>query len=1702
MDLASALSGPGAYDGTIAWYKNTDGARRFGSQRVVSTAAYRARSVIAADIDGDGDLDLASASSGRNDKIAWYENTDGAGTFGPQQVVSTTALGASCVIAADMDGDGDLDLASASAGDNKIAWYENTDGAGSFEPQQVVSTAARGAASVIAADMDGDGDLDLASASRIDNKIAWYENTDGAGSFGPQQVVSTAARGASSVIAADMDGDGDLDLASVSWGDDKIALYENTDAAGSFGPQQVVSTAADGARFVIAADMDGDGDLDLVSASSSKIFWYGSVTAPRVFAAPQIVDPRRWSSVTPADIDGDGRLDLVAASAANGTIVWYDNTDEPASFALAQVVSSAAFGVQVVIVADIDADGDLDIVAASTSESTIAWYPNSNGLGTFGSAQVVTTAALGVRCIIAADINGDGRIDLAYCSPADNVIAWLPNTNDVVMFGSVQVITDSAPDVCSIAAADINADGRIDLAFASPLDGTVAWHANNDSLGTFRPKQVISSTLVGASLVVAADIDADSRVDLVAASSSSNVIVWYRNRDGLGGFGSQRLISRFANGVVSVIVVDVDGDSDLDVVAALSSDNSASWFENAGRGSFARPRVVAAGVEDVALVTAGDLDADGDLDVVVTSSSLTWCSQLSRDALRRYPEQRAELGGSSLYACRSSSMTTDCIAASVRAVPPCSIVTLNLPAGTYICSSGTVELRTGVRLVSSGDVVFDCSAADNRLFSVGTPSGFLELSNATIDFSGKSALVAFGGGLMVESGGHVHLSNVTLSNCASSTHGGAIGVRGLGSLLTMTGARLLGSQASSRGGALAVFGHAFAEIEATTFIDNKARAGGGLFVDSTADVTCTSCVFTGNSAVESGGAALIRPEATVVLDANVMVNNSAHVGGAVAVLGEDYDRDPLVSSTAHLRTSTLDPRTLAPTATFTNAILRSNRAYRGGAIYACDAVLSITGASTFWSDNTASVSDGIDATAADVFLCLPDSSLGFPFDRTNVSGIPWLSLDPSVLTQLTIAAISTAPAELELVSSPPTTVPVGEQLRGGSAALRDAFGSRVTYLDVDLRLEIDPTPNLVVTTSMDIPFSDTVTEFNSSPLTIVNGASKLPVAPWTISIPAPLAAYQISRISGKATLVPADCGPGTYRTSGDICIPCPSAQYSTTTNAANCTHCPTRTTSPKGTADPGACTCVPESYALTHPVSPATGCTLCPTGAVCTGTTSLPRSAPGFYSSSSPIEFIACTRSPTVAARRCLGDDACAPGRDGRLCSHCAARHYSSSDGECRVCPAVTGPGPVVVTALISVGFALLLFLIALVVLEIGLLLALVLVGLCETFEVVVLGLGLSAMIAYLVVDRIRTARASTAASQRKRALMPAIDLDDVSVGATYTLYRSSSSSTDEGEDDGVGLGMGTAAGMSAPKAGTGSEVHLLEAAIKTLVVHLQTLAALVGVYDQVAWSKSMEVVGALVSRTTLQVTGLECNGIDFAGEYYLFLALLPILLVALGAATVIVRVLLASAGSNSEGVVMAGVARSRRNVSHPRASYLASAPWMACWRGRHLELVVVAGVVLAAIACTVAFVATRMWYAINGAGTTSAYAFLYTGFTAQAWWFEGVVLGRRFGVAVFVSILPRGSVFVGPMLQCVLLAYLLALVLIRPYRAGLALQLEIGAAVMALVSLMLVSSMAETGETSSLALMTLMFIVGNGCVVVVGVTTLLVPAIKALRAL
>ncbi|KAH8070374.1 hypothetical protein JL721_5142 [Aureococcus anophagefferens] len=580
--------------------------------RVVTDSADGAYSVFAIDVDGDDDVDALSASYS-DDTVSWYEN-DGSQSF-TERIITTLADNVLSVFAIDVDGDGDVDALSASYMDDTVAWYEND----ASEPftERVITYTADAADSVYAIDVDGDGDADALSASKTDDTVAWYEN-DGTQSF-TERVITTLADGAFSVFAIDVDGDGDVDPLSTSRYDDTVAWYENGDAQ-SF-TERIISTTADFATSVFAIDVDGDGDVDVLSASGSDntVAWYENDGAHPSRSASWHTGPPR--SVYAIDVDGDGDVDALSASADDDTVAWYEDDCETAAHGGAVCRDGRAYGGAVCeyhaddepradercpnaaaddflherliftahhqqlgdgrlwrLRVDVDGDGVDDVLSASYSDDTVAWFEN-DGSQSF-TERILTTLAEGARNVFAIDVDGDGDADALSASNGDDTVAWYEN--DGSQSFAERVITTLADAAQSVFAIDVDGDGDV------------------DALGD----------------VVAIDVDGDGDVDVLSASQLDNTIAWYEN-DGSQSF-TARVVTNAADAAYSVFAIDVDGDGDADALSASADDDTVAWYENDGSQSFAE-LVIADAADQANTVFAFDVDGDGDIDALSSS---------------------------------------------------------------------------------------------------------------------------------------------------------------------------------------------------------------------------------------------------------------------------------------------------------------------------------------------------------------------------------------------------------------------------------------------------------------------------------------------------------------------------------------------------------------------------------------------------------------------------------------------------------------------------------------------------------------------------------------------------------------------------------------------------------------------------------------------------------------------------------------------------------------------------------------------------------------------------------------------------------------------------------------------------------------------------------------------------------------------------
>ncbi len=621
-------------DDKIAWYEN-DGSGGFWPQQVITTNADGAQSVYAADLDNDGDLDVLSLSLG-DSILAWYEN-DGAGNFGSQQIITLDAFGSAfgstnTIFAADLDNDSDLDVLSASSDystmESKIAWYEN-DGSGHFGPQQVITLDTICPISIFAADIDNDGDLDLLSASSHDKKIVWFKN-DGSANFGPKQIISLDAGMALNIYAADMDNDGDMDVLSV-YPDPiirgGIALWFENDGSGSFGAQHIITMGLRGLTYIYATDLDNDGDMDVLSASfdafaGMEIAWYEN-EGNGSFGTEHILNIDDWGP--PFDLDSDGDMDILSSF----RLAWLEN-DGDGDFEAEHIITFTSNYATAVYTADMDNDGDIDVI------SDIAWHRN-DGQGHFGTTQIIATYPASSICHV-TDLDNDGDMDVLSTSlldyPMRSKAAWYENDGNG-SFGPYQVITIDSIFPYSIFAVDLDNDGDMDVLSASTdylnyydYDYEIACY-KNDGNGNFGAKQLITTDILYATSVFAADLDNDGDMDVLSASSGDDKIAWYEN-DGTGSFGPQQIITTNADGAQSVYAADLDSDGDMDVLSASSvydpMESKIAWYENDGSGSFGPQQIIILDADRIHTVFAGDLDNDGDQDVLAASygDGITW----------------------------------------------------------------------------------------------------------------------------------------------------------------------------------------------------------------------------------------------------------------------------------------------------------------------------------------------------------------------------------------------------------------------------------------------------------------------------------------------------------------------------------------------------------------------------------------------------------------------------------------------------------------------------------------------------------------------------------------------------------------------------------------------------------------------------------------------------------------------------------------------------------------------------------------------------------------------------------------------------------------------------------------------------------------------------------------------------------------------
>ena len=362
--------------------------------------------------------------------------------------------------------------------------------------------------------------------------------------------------------------------------------------------EHLVMAGFEYAYGISAVDLTGSGALDLVAADTDVgLYWFendgqGNFTQ-------HIIHERtgEWLERHEiADINGDGRPEIVIVDNINACVLWFEFDGDPRdrnSWRHHYINDGGLVGAYDVAIADFDGDGDLDVAASSWRKGNkFVWFENRNGQWI---KHLIEDNIAETRTICAADIDGDGKIDLLGTARVGNQVVWYQNPGDPVNQPWQKHLIDTSPQPIHGHPVDMDRDGDLDVVMAlgmlPPEDGApfehhqIVWYENdgNPTQGPWR-KHIICDYFPHAFEAVAADLDNDGHIEVVATAwhETGRVALFKHQGDPRGPWTMQLLKDGWTR-ADQIIVADLNGNGRLDIVAAAERDsNELRWWRNEG----------------------------------------------------------------------------------------------------------------------------------------------------------------------------------------------------------------------------------------------------------------------------------------------------------------------------------------------------------------------------------------------------------------------------------------------------------------------------------------------------------------------------------------------------------------------------------------------------------------------------------------------------------------------------------------------------------------------------------------------------------------------------------------------------------------------------------------------------------------------------------------------------------------------------------------------------------------------------------------------------------------------------------------------------------------------------------------------------------------------------------------------------------------
>ncbi len=318
-------------------------------------------------------------------------------------------------------------------------------------------------------------------------------------------------------------------------------------------------------------DIDGEGDNDVLSTGAQYATWWRNEGGGTAWTRINLTTSRPGSqSVDAGDVDGNGTCDVVLGVGyipPQEGLYWFENTDGSGTVWAEHHITSG-FGVKKVCASDINGDGKLDIAFLSTGSPSVYWYENVDGLGFNWMLHTCPGDSSFQRDLKPVDLDGDGDIDLLNVT--DSGFYWFENTDGTggtMLWHEIGASTYNR----SVSSVDVDGDGDLDV-LAGSLSATF-WYENLDGSATDWVLHPISSIVSSHSRGL--DLDADGDGDFLSAAGNFLLLV---NDDGLGTSWTQ--VTLATSSYTSCCEAgDLDGDGFDEGLTCKFNDGDVIWVE-------------------------------------------------------------------------------------------------------------------------------------------------------------------------------------------------------------------------------------------------------------------------------------------------------------------------------------------------------------------------------------------------------------------------------------------------------------------------------------------------------------------------------------------------------------------------------------------------------------------------------------------------------------------------------------------------------------------------------------------------------------------------------------------------------------------------------------------------------------------------------------------------------------------------------------------------------------------------------------------------------------------------------------------------------------------------------------------------------------------------------------------------------------------